>query len=115
MTACNSEFVVADEFDVVMLITNTDILKNDTEMLSEVNSAVKNLPSAKKSEQHHIDISSKIWLSESELLRHVILKNAEKLSPIEKSMILKCSLDIFLLTSFIEKKCRKISRRCMLS
>ena len=113
MTACNSEFVVADDFDVVMPITNTDILKNDTEMLSEVNSAVKNLPSAKKSEQHHIDISSKIWLSESELLRHVILKNAEKLSPNEKSM--KCSLDIFLLTSFIEKKCGKISRRCMLS
>ena len=101
MTACSSEFLVADDFDVVMPITNTDILKNDTKILSEVNSAVKNLPSAKMSEQHHSHISSKIWLSESGLLRPVILKNAEKLSPNEKSMILKCSLDIFLLTSFI--------------
>ena len=41
MTACSSEFLVADDFDVVMPITNTDILKNDTKILSEVNSAVK--------------------------------------------------------------------------
>ena len=43
------DFLVTDDFDAVMAIIDADMLKNDTEMLSEVNSVIENLPSAKDS------------------------------------------------------------------
>ena len=43
------------------------MLENNTEMLSEVNSVVENLPSAKNSGQHHCHICSKVCLTESGL------------------------------------------------
>ena len=64
MAACGSDFLVADDFDGIMAIIDEDMLENSTEMLSEVNSVVKNLPSVKKSGQHHCYICSKICLSE---------------------------------------------------
>ena len=51
MATCGSDFLVADDFDAVMAIIDADMLENDTEMLSEVNSVVGNLPSAKNSGQ----------------------------------------------------------------
>ena len=48
---CGSDFLVADDFDAIMAIIDADMLENDTEMLSEVNSVVENLPSAKNSGQ----------------------------------------------------------------
>ena len=71
MTTCSSDILVADDFDAVMAIIDADMLENDIEILSEVNSVVENLPSAKNSGQHHCHICSKIYLSESGLLRHV--------------------------------------------
>ena len=68
-----------------MAIIDADMLENNTEMLSEVNSVVKNLPSAKNSGQHHCHICSKIYLSKSGLLRHVKSKHPEKLSYYEES------------------------------
>ena len=41
MTACGSDFLVADDFGVIMAIIDADMLENNTEMLSEVNSVVK--------------------------------------------------------------------------
>ena len=64
MAACGSDFLVADDFDGIMAIIDEDMLENSTEMLSEVNSVVKNLPSVKKSGQHDCHICSKIYLPE---------------------------------------------------
>ena len=97
MAACGSDFLVADDFDGVMAVIDTDMLESDAEMLSEVNSAVKNLPSAKKSGQNHCYICSKIYLAESGLSRHVKLKHSENLLPNENSKKIKYNLDIFLL------------------
>ena len=97
MAICGSDFLVVDDFDVVMAIIDADMLENDSEMLLEVNSVVKNLPSAKNSGQHHCHVCSKSCLSESGLLRHVKSKHPEKYNK------LKYSLDLFLLKSFIEK------------
>lgn len=49
MAACGNDFLVPDDFEVVNGRADVDMLKNDTEMLSEVNSVVENLLSAKKS------------------------------------------------------------------
>ena len=108
MTTCGSDILVADDFDAVMAIIDADMLENDTEILSEVNSVVENLPLAKNSGQYHCHICSKICLSESGLLRHVKSKHPENLSSNEESSKLKYSLDIFLLKSFIEKSDAKL-------
>ena len=60
MTACSSDFLVADDFDAAMEVIDANILQNNVERLSEVNYVVKNLPSAKKSGQCHSHICSKI-------------------------------------------------------
>ena len=85
------------------------MLDNDTEMSSEVNSVVENLPSSKKSGKHHCHIYSKICLSESGLSRHVKSKHPENLSPNEKSSILKHSLDMSQLKPFIKKSAAKLA------
>ena len=75
LRGCNfkngNDFLVADDFDAVMAVIDVAMLENDAEMLSEVNSVLKNLPSAKKSGQHHGHICSKICLSELGLPRQV--------------------------------------------
>ena len=109
MTTCGSDFLVEDDFDTVMAITDADILENNIEMLSDVNSVVENLPSTKNSGQHHYHICLKIFLSESGLLRLVISKHPDNLSSNEESRKLKYSLDIFLLKSFIEKSVAKLA------
>lgn len=91
MTACGSDFLFADNFDAA-------------EMLLELNSVIRNLPSAKKSGHHHCYSCSKICLSESGLSRHVKQKYLKYLTPNEKSKKIKYKLDIFLLKAFIEKK-----------
>ena len=106
MSTYGSEFLVAEDFDAVMAIIDADMLENDTEMLSEVNSVVENLPSAKNS--GHCHICSKICRSESGLLRHAKPKLPENLSSNEESSKLKYSVDIFLLKSFIEKSAAKL-------
>ena len=63
-----------------MAIINADMLENESEMLSEVNPVVENLPSAKNSRPHHCHVCSKMCLSESGLLRHVKSKHPENLS-----------------------------------
>ena len=103
MAACGNDFLVPDDFEVVNGRADVDMLKNDTEMLSEVNSVVENLLSAKKSGYYHCHICSKICLSKSGLLRYVKSKHPENLLRNEKSGILKSSIGIFLLNSFIEK------------
>ena len=92
-----------------MAIIDADMLENDTEMLSELNSVVENLPWAKNS-GHHCHIWSKICLSESGLLRYVKSNHSENLSSNEESSKLKYSLDIFLLKSFIEKSAAKLAK-----
>ena len=72
---CDSDFLVADNFDAVVAIIDADVLENDTEILSDVNCVVENLPSTKNCGQHHCHICSKICLSESGLLRHVKSKH----------------------------------------
>ena len=69
MATCGSDFLVADDFDSVMAVIDVAMLENNPEMLSEVNSVLKNLPLGKKSGQHHGHICSKICLSG--LPRHV--------------------------------------------
>ena len=96
MATCGSDFLVADDFDAVMAIIHADMLENDTEMLSEVNSVAENLLSAKNSGQNHCHNCSKICVSESGLLRHVKSRHPENLSNDESSK-LKYSLDLFLL------------------
>ena len=61
MAVCH--FLVADDFDAFMSIIDTDMLENNTEMLSEVNSVVENL-----------------YLSKSGLSRHVKSKKSRKFS-----------------------------------
>ena len=95
MVTCGSGFLVADNFDSVMTIIDANMLENDTEMLSEVNSVIKNLPSAKNSGQHHYHICSNICLSESGSLRHVKSKHPDNFSSHEESAKLKYSLDNF--------------------
>ena len=56
MVTCGSDLLEVDDFDAVIAITDADMLSNDTEMLSEVNYNVENLPSAKKSGQYHCHI-----------------------------------------------------------
>ena len=97
MAACGSDFLVADDFDSVMAVIDTDMLESDAEMLFKINSVVKNLPSAKTSGQNHCYICSKIYLAESGLSRHVKLKHSENLPPNERSKKTKNNLDIFLL------------------
>ena len=80
MIACSSDFLVADDFDTVMTVIDANILENNAERLSEVNSVVKNLPSAKKSGQCHSHICSKIHLSESGFSKHVKSKHPESLT-----------------------------------
>ena len=104
-----SEFLVADDFDAVMTVTDTDILENDTEILLEVISVMENLPSGKKSGQRHCQICSNIFPTEPRLLIYVKLKHPEKLSPKEKSIILTYSLNVFLLKSFTENSAGKLS------
>ena len=97
MIACSSDFLVADDFDTVMTVIYANILENNAERLSEVNSVIKNLPSAKKSGQCHSPICSKIHLSESGFSRHVKSKHPESLTAQEKFRKIKYSLEIFLL------------------
>lgn len=80
MIACSSDFLVADDFDTVMTVIDANILENNAERLSEVNSVVKNLSSAKKSGQYNNHICSKIHLSESGFLKHVKSKHPERLT-----------------------------------
>ena len=58
MTTCDSDIPVADDFDAAMAITDVDMFQNDTDILLEVNSVVKHLPSAKKSGQVHCHIQN---------------------------------------------------------
>ena len=85
------------------------MLENNTEMLSEVNSVVENLPSAKNSRQYHCHICSKVCLTESGLSRHLKSKHPEDLPSNEESSKLKYILDIFLLKSFVEKSAAKLA------
>ena len=62
MATFGSDFSVANDFDVVMAIIDSDMLQNDTEIISEVNSVVENLTSAHNSGQHHCYICFKICL-----------------------------------------------------
>ena len=71
MAACGSDFLVADNFDAAMAVIDAEMLENNAEMLLELNSVIKNLPSAKKSGHHHCHICSKMCLSESRLSRHI--------------------------------------------
>ena len=100
---------MADDFDTVMAITDADILENNTEMLSEVNTVAENLPSAKNSGRYHCHICSKDCLSESGLSRHLKSKHPENLSSNEESSILKYNLDFFLLKPFVEKSAAKLT------
>ena len=59
--------------------------------------------------KHQCHVCAKICLSESELLRLVKSKHPENLPPNEKFSILKYSLDIFLLKSFIDKNATKLA------
>ena len=102
MATCGSDFLEADDFDVVMA-------KIDADMLSEVNSAVQNLPSGKNSGQHHCRVCSKNCLSESGLLTHVKLKHPENLSSNEESNKLKYSIDLFLLKTFNQDSAAKLA------
>ena len=107
MTTCGSDFPVADDFDAVMAIFDVDVLESDIEMLSDVNSVVENLPSAKMSGQHHCQICFKIFHSESGLMRLVKSNHPDNLSSNEECSKLK--LDVFLLKSFIEKSAAKLA------
>ena len=109
MVTCGSDFLEADDFDVVMAIIDADMLENNSEMLSEVNSTVQNLPSAKNSGQHHCRDWSKICLSESGLLTHVKSKHPDNLSSNEESSKLKYSIDLFLLKTFNEDSAAKLA------
>ena len=62
MATCGRGFLVADDFDAVMAIIHADMLENDTEMLSEINSVVENLPLAKNSGQRHSHVCSNVCL-----------------------------------------------------
>ena len=95
MAACVSNFLVTDNFDVVMATIDANILEKDTELLSEVNSVVENLPSAKKSRHPYYHICSKIFLLKSGLSRDVKSKHPENLPPNEKCSLLKCSCILF--------------------
>ena len=75
----------------------------DANMLSEVNSVVKSLPSAKNSGQHHCHICSKVYLSESGFA----YQNQERSN--EESRKLKCNLDMFFLKSFVVKSAAKLA------
>ena len=63
-----------------MAIIDADILENESEMLSEINPVVENLPSGRNSRQLHCHVYSKMCLSESGLLRNVESKHPENLS-----------------------------------
>ena len=52
MAICH--FLVADDFDAFMSIIDTDMLENNTEMLSEVNSVVENLYLSKSGLSRHV-------------------------------------------------------------
>ena len=100
-----SDFVLTVDFDAVMAITDAVMLENKPKMSSKVNSVVKNLPWAKKS-GYLCHICLKIFLSERAFLRHVKSKPPEDLPSRTRngeSSILKYSLDVFLLNSFIKK------------
>ena len=75
----------------------------DANMLSEVNSVVKSLPSAKNSGQYHCHICSKVYLSESGFA----YQNQERSN--EESRKLKCNLDMFFLKSFVVKSAAKLA------
>ena len=64
MTVCGSDFLVAFDVYAVMTIIDVNMLENNTEILLKVNSVVENLPSTKKSWQHHCYICSKIFPTE---------------------------------------------------
>ena len=100
---------MADDFDAVVAITDADILENDTEMLSEVNTVAENLPSAKNSGRYHCHICSEDSLSESGLSRHLKSKHPEDLSSNDESSKLKYNLDIFLQKPFVEKSVAKLT------
>ena len=78
------------------------------EMLSEVNSVVENLPSAKNSGQYHCHIYYKVCLSESGLSRYLKSRHPENLLFNEECSKLKYNLDIFLLKSFVDKSPAKL-------
>ena len=66
--ACGGDLLVANELNAVVEIIDADILENNTEMLSEVNSKnIEKLASGKKYGQHHCHICFKIYLSGSGL------------------------------------------------
>lgn len=95
MAACVSNFLVTDDFDVVMAAIDANILEKDTELLLEVNSVVKNLPSTKKSGHRYCHICSKIFLSKSGLSRDVKSKHPENLPPNEKCSLLNAAYILF--------------------
>ena len=95
MATCGSDFLVEVDFDALMATIDADMFENDTKMLSEVNSVVENLPSAKNSRQNHCLICCKVCLSESGVLKHLKSKHPEKLPSNEVSSKLKYNLDIF--------------------
>ena len=109
MATCGRGFLVADDFDAVMAIIHADMLENDTEMLSEINSVVENLPLAKNSGQRHSHVCSSVCLWESVLLRHLKSKHPENLLSNEESNKIKYNWDIFLLRSFVEKSAAKLA------
>lgn len=41
MAACDSDFLVADNFDAAMAVIDADMLEKDAEMLSELYSVIK--------------------------------------------------------------------------
>ena len=95
--------------DAFMAIIHADMLENDTEMLSEINSVVENLPLAKNSGQRQSHVCSNVCLWESVLSRHLKSKYPENLLSNEESNKLKYNWDIFLLRSFVEKSAAKLA------
>ena len=86
MTVCGSDFLVAFDVYAAMTIIDVNMLENNTEMLLKVSSVVENLPSTKKSWQHHCYICSNIFPTEFGLPSHVQSKHPENLAlppPIE--------------------------------
>ena len=94
-----------------MTIIDANILEKYTELLSKVNSVVKNLPLPKKYEQPHCHICSKMYVSKSGLSRYARSKDPENLPPNEKLKynLLNYSLFNFLLKSFCKKCAVKLA------
>ena len=76
MASGKDEFLYEDDFDAVLAVTDADMFENDADMVSEIVTCIKNLPSRENC-SFKCEFCPKVCLSKADLSRHEKAKHQQ--------------------------------------